>query len=33
MKHIFAFLRELKENNNREWFAEHKETYLRLKTG
>lgn len=33
IKHIFAFLRELKENNNREWFAEHKETYLRLKTG
>ena len=30
---IFAFLRELKSNNNREWFAAHKESYLQLKSG
>lgn len=31
MKEIFAFLRELRLHNNREWFAEHKEEYVRLK--
>ena len=25
----FAFLKELKKNNNRDWFAEHKEQYLK----
>jgi uncharacterized protein (TIGR02453 family) len=25
----FAFLRELRENNNREWFAQHKQRYER----
>ena len=30
---IFAFLKELKAHNNREWFAEHKERYLQLKAG
>ena len=29
MKRVIAFLRELKQNNNREWFAEHKEQYQR----
>ena len=29
----FAFLKELKAHNNREWFAEHKERYLQLKAG
>ncbi|MEG1738688.1 MAG: DUF2461 domain-containing protein [Odoribacter sp.] len=28
---ILAFLRELRENNNREWFAGNKDRYLRLK--
>lgn len=30
---ILTFLRELRENNNREWFAEHKARYQELKTG
>ncbi len=30
---IFAFLRELKSNNNREWIAALKESYLQLKSG
>ncbi len=30
---IFAFLRELRENNNREWFAGHKPRYQQLKEG
>ncbi|MDI1256204.1 MAG: DUF2461 domain-containing protein [Flavobacterium sp.] len=25
---IFTFLKELKQNNNREWFSEHKEQFL-----
>ena len=25
---IFHFLRQLKENNNREWFAENKDRYI-----
>ncbi|MEI3153982.1 MAG: DUF2461 domain-containing protein [Odoribacter sp.] len=33
IKDIFAFLKELRENNNREWFAEHKATYIHLKSG
>ena len=28
---IFNFLKELKENNNREWFNAHKESYLEAK--
>lgn len=28
MKEILDFLRDLRENNNREWFAVHKERYL-----
>lgn len=31
IKEILAFLRELRENNNREWFAEHKPHYQKLK--
>lgn len=31
LKEILAFLRELRENNNREWFNENKERYVRLK--
>lgn len=31
MKEIFDFLRQLRENNNREWFNAHKEYYLQLK--
>ena len=31
MKEILDFLKELKVNNNREWFAEHKENYLKVK--
>lgn len=27
MKKTFEFLKQVKENNNREWFAEHKATY------
>lgn len=27
MKAAFDFLKEIKDNNNREWFAEHKPTY------
>ena len=26
-KSTFKFLNELKKNNNRDWFAEHKSTY------
>lgn len=33
MKEILCFLRELRDNNNREWFNEHKERYLELKQG
>lgn len=33
VKSILAFLRELRENNNREWFAEQKSRYLELKKG
>ena len=25
---IFSFLKDIAANNNREWFAEHKEEYL-----
>ena len=25
---LFAFLRQLKRNNNRDWFAKNKERYL-----
>lgn len=28
MKHTFKFLSQLRKNNNREWFNEHKESYL-----
>lgn len=28
-KSLFTFLRKLKKNNNRDWFAEHKEQYER----
>ena len=28
-KSLFSFLRQLKQNNNREWFADHKEQYER----
>lgn len=28
MKTVISFLRQLKENNNREWFIAHKEQYL-----
>lgn len=31
MDEIFRFLRELRENNNREWFQANKEWYLRVK--
>ena len=31
IKDILAFLRELQENNNREWFAENKPRYQELK--
>lgn len=31
MKAIFDFLRELRENNDREWFNAHKPEYLELK--
>lgn len=31
MKEILNFLKELKRNNNREWFAANKETYLSVK--
>lgn len=30
---LLAFLRELKENNNREWFAGHKPRYQELRMG
>jgi uncharacterized protein (DUF2461 family) len=28
---IFDFLKDLKPNNNREWFNEHKDRYLQAK--
>lgn len=28
MNRLYDFLRELRQNNNREWFAEHKDEYL-----
>ena len=28
MKEVLAFLRDLEQNNNREWFHAHKERYL-----
>lgn len=28
MQQVFSFLSALRENNNREWFAEHKQEYL-----
>ncbi len=31
-KNILNFLQELKQNNNREWFAENKDWYLQCKT-
>ena len=31
MAEVFRFLKELKENNNREWFNAHKEWYLAVK--
>lgn len=31
MKEIFQFLRELRCHNDREWFAAHKQDYLRVK--
>lgn len=31
MRELFDFLERLKENNNREWFAAHKEEYQRLR--
>ena len=31
MKEILNFLKELKRNNNREWFVANKETYLSVK--
>lgn len=31
MKEIFQFLRELRRHNDREWFAAHKQDYLRVK--
>lgn len=33
IKEILEFLRELRENNNREWFAENKQRYQLLKDG
>lgn len=33
IEEILIFLRELKENNNREWFAAHKARYNQLKAG
>ncbi len=31
MAEVFRFVKELKENNNREWFNAHKEWYLAVK--
>lgn len=31
MKELFKFLDEIKDNNNREWFAEHKAEYTKLR--
>lgn len=33
LKEILAFLRELRDNNNREWFNANKSRYQRLKKG
>lgn len=33
VKDILAFLRELRDNNNREWFTENKARYQELKVG
>lgn len=33
VKEILVFLRELRENNNRDWFAGQKKRYLQLKAG
>lgn len=33
VKDILAYLRELRDNNNREWFAENKARYQELKAG
>lgn len=33
MAEVFRFLKELRENNNREWFHAHKEWYLTVKAG
>ena len=30
MKYMIEFLRELKKNNNREWFSRNKERYLEV---
>ncbi|MDE5882750.1 MAG: DUF2461 domain-containing protein [Muribaculaceae bacterium] len=32
MKKILKFLKSLSENNNRDWFNEHKDEYLRIKS-
>ncbi|MDE6339775.1 MAG: DUF2461 domain-containing protein [Muribaculaceae bacterium] len=31
MKKVYTFLKELKKNNNREWFNTHKDRYLEVK--
>ncbi len=31
MNEIYNFLKELKKNNNREWFNANKERYLKVK--
>ena len=33
MKNLFNFLKQLSENNNREWFYSHKEEYLSIRSG
>lgn len=32
MKEVIAFLRELHDNNNREWFDAHRAEWKRVKT-
>ena len=32
VKNVFSFLRTLEENNNREWFTEHKEEFKNLES-
>ena len=32
MKQVIAFLRELHDNNNREWFDAHRAEWKRVKT-